>query len=205
MEKTKTMEYIEILFPNKEKRREFLSLSSLTFKVRLDVLEEVLGIDKQILLNELTDNNQKYEKSMKYLFFHSPKNQRVAKERFVDFLNRLVNAAKENNKEKISEIMSEIYDKKAKIFKDNHVLNQDYNDEEIRTLVVYQLKYGLNNKALARIFNVGFTNYGKKVKQYFINHPEDGELKSEYEFLGDYNNKKYMENRYDGGIKSGRF
>ena len=204
MEKTKTMQYIEALFPDGEKRRQFLSLASLTFGVRLDTLEEVLGIDKQTLMNELINKNEKYENSMYYLFFHSSKSQNVAKERFVDFLNRLITAAKEKDKEKINLIMSEISDKDAKKFKENHIFEKEYNDEEVRTLIVYQIKYGLSNKNLSTIFNVGFTNYGKKVKQYFINHPEDTELKSEYEFLSDYFSKKFIDKNFKGGMNSGR-
>ena len=74
---TTIMNNINKMFPSIEKRLDFLSLVTLEYGLSLDSLEELLGVDKETLYQELVKNNIKYNKnifivSLKLFFFCNP-------------------------------------------------------------------------------------------------------------------------------------
>ena len=68
---TTIMNNINKMFPSIEKRLDFLSLVTLEYGLSLDSLEELLGVDKETLYQELVKNNMKYNSPL-YRRFSSP-------------------------------------------------------------------------------------------------------------------------------------
>jgi hypothetical protein len=178
-------------FPTKEKRMRFIALSCLTFGIRVETLEELLGIDKNILYRELVDRNDFCSYSLEKLFWYGSKNQELAKASFLDFYERLLNSCKNRNDEEIKIILKEIGNHDA-ICIQKRKPNSRISDNDVRILIVYQLKYFLTSQQMGQIFNMDKNRYRKKVLAYFEQHPEEKELLIEYDHLHDYNCSKYI-------------
>lgn len=194
MNGSSTYQRIVSFYPNEEKRLKFISLCVLTFGLRLDSLTDILQLDKDYIFKKLTTSTTGYEVFIHFKFFHGFDDQELAKKRFYYFLNSLYMANRNNDAEQIRKVLSTIYDADAKKLSKRKEKDL-FTDDNIKTILEYQKKYGLNNKKLAVVFNTDRNLIVQLAGRYFINHPEDTELKSSYEFYADYFQTIYKEGR----------
>lgn len=143
---TTIMNNINKMFPSIEKRLDFLSLVTLEYGLSLDSLEELLGVDKETLYQELVKNNMKYNSPL-YRRFSSPAiNQEEARRKFKEYIKELTYACIDKDVEKIRTLLREVSDKDINEFVARKVKGQKIEDEEMLMILKYQIKYQLNAK-----------------------------------------------------------
>ena len=98
--------------------------------------------------------------------------QELAKAKIISYYKDLINAISKKDKALQSSLISLMGDSKAKEFKENYKQSSEKSDEDIMTLVMYQLKYGLSNKKLGEKFNVGRSHYAERVRELLQNNEE---------------------------------
>lgn len=187
------VKYLYLMYPTKEKRLLFLAQSALTYGVNLDSLCEMLDKKneeaKKKFEAEMLEENRNFYNSLIYLFHHCPTNQSIAKRKYVEYFNNLVNAAKKKDKGQIKELISVIRDDKANNLKNKYREPGYYlNEEELLTIVNYQIKYGMDAKRAAALFNIDYHTYLTRVRKLEDKYPE---LISYFNYLADYNSLKY--------------
>ena len=183
---TEIIKNLEIMFPNGPKRKQFVSLCVLTFQLSLETLEELLGIDKEILYNNLAVANGNLGSHIDFIFKHYCETQDVAKEKFIKFYERLLRAFRYRNKKLFIAILSEIDDSYVVNLKNNHKLGSSYTDEEILMIVKYQIKYSLTMQSLLNTFHISKKVYTARLKEILPNYPD---LQTKFEFLMDFYRK----------------
>ena len=88
------------------------------------------------------------------------------------------------DKEKITEILEEISDKKAlKIANRDKTKQLTLTDEEILTILKFQIKYMISTHQIERIFGISKSNYKKRVKRLQTEHEK---LVSDFEYIADF-------------------
>ena len=175
-------EMLEKMFPTRKKRMNFMANCALTFGIRLDLLSEIMGENKEELYKEYIYKSI-YSTSLNFLFNHGFSSQEEAIKNFGDFFTRLNDAYLNKDTELIHEVLQEISDKKALDFKSKHGPNGKINDDEILTVLNYQLKYGLPTTIVSEFFNINRNTYYKRVVALEDNYPK---LVSGYYYLSDY-------------------
>lgn len=183
---TEIIKNLEIMFPNGPKRKQIVSLCVLTFQLSLETLEELLGIDKEILYNNLAVANDNLGSHIDFIFKHYCETQDVAKEKFIKFYERLLRAFRYRNKKLFIAILSEIDDSYVVNLKNNHKLGSSYTDEEILMIVKYQIKYSLTMQSLLNTFHISKKVYTARLKEILPNYPD---LQTKFEFLMDFYRK----------------
>ena len=183
---TEIIKNLEIMFPNGPKRKQIVSLCVLTFQLSLETLEELLGIDKEILYNNLAVANGNLGSHIDFIFKHYCETQDVAKEKFIKFYERLLRAFRYRNKKLFIAILSEIDDSYVVNLKNNHKLGSSYTDEEILMIVKYQIKYSLTMQSLLNTFHISKKVYTARLKEILPNYPD---LQTKFEFLMDFYRK----------------
>ena len=90
----------------------------------------------------------------------------------------------DKDKEKITEILEEISDKKAlKIANRDKTKQLTLTDEEILTILKFQIKYMISTHQIERIFGISKSNYKKRVKRLQTEHEK---LVSDFEYIADF-------------------
>lgn len=182
------------LFPNKNKRSNFLIKVILTFGIRLDALSKVLGVDSEKIYRDIYSCGTSYATSLLLVLKKGMKKQDVASAEVQNYFNNLFLAAKKKNVEEIKKIMEVISDKEAlellnKINNSRHIV---WKDEEIVIMLKYQIKYMLTSMDIERIFHIENTNYARKVRAL---PSEYSSLISDFDYLSDLFYKSYSHNR----------
>lgn len=182
------------LFPNKNKRSNFLIKVILTFGIRLDALSKVLSVDSEKLYRDIYSCGTSYATSLLFVLKKGMKKQDVASAEVQNYFNNLFLAAKKKNVEEIKKIMEVISDKEAlellnKINNSRHIV---WKDEEIMIMLKYQIKYMLTSMDIERIFHIENTNYARKVRAL---PSEYSSLISDFDYLSDLFYKSYSHNR----------
>ena len=177
---------LRVMFPNDLKRKQIISLCALTFQLSVESLEELLGIDKEILYNNLAVANGNLGSHIDFIFKHYCETQDVAKEKFIKFYERLLRAFRYRNKKLFIAILSEIDDSYVVNLKNNHKLGSSYTDEEILMIVKYQIKYSLTMQSLLNTFHISKKVYTARLKEILPNYPD---LQTKFEFLMDFYRK----------------
>lgn len=187
-------EQLTQLFPNKNKRSNFLIKVILTFGIRLDALSKVLSVDSEKLYRDIYSCGTSYATSLLLVLKKGMKKQDVASAEVQNYFNNLFLAAKKKNIEEIKKIMEVISDKEAlellnKINNSRHIV---WKDEEIVIMLKYQIKYMLTSMDIERIFHIENTNYARKVRAL---PSEYSSLISDFDYLSDLFYKSYSHNR----------
>ena len=182
------------LFPNKNKRSNFLIKVILTFGIRLDALSKVLSVDSEKLYRDIYSCGTSYATSLLLVLKKGMKKQDVASAEVQNYFNNLFLAAKKKNVEEIKKIMEVISDKETlellnKINNSRHIV---WKDEEIVIMLKYQIKYMLTSMDIERIFHIENTNYARKVRAL---PSEYSSLISDFDYLSDLFYKSYSHNR----------
>lgn len=177
---TTIMNNINKMFPSIEKRLDFLSLVTLEYGLSLDFLEELLGVDKETLYQELVKNNMKYNSPL-YRRFSSPAiNQEEARRKFKEYIKELTYACIDKDVEKIRTLLREVSDKDINEFVARKVKGQKIEDEEMLMILKYQIKYQLNAKELCAKINMNYASYKRRVLVIIEKYPE---YQAEYDTL----------------------
>lgn len=183
------------MFPTRQKRINFLTNCILTFGLRLETLSYLLGKDVEILVKEIESGNQLYT-YISNVFKHGMKHQQEAVMEFESFFERLKVASLTKDKNKITVILEEISDKEAKkIAKRDLSKLQILTDEEILTILKYQIKYMLSAMQIETIFHIENSNYARRVRKLQEKYPK---LVSDFDYLSDFyymNSRKNQERR----------
>ena len=183
------------MFPTRQKRINFLTNCILTFGLRLETLSHLLGKDVEILAKEIESGNQLYT-YISNVFKHGMKNQQEAVMEFESFFERLKVASLTKDKNKITVVLEEISDKEAKkIAKRDLSKLQILTDEEILTILKYQIKYMLSAMQIETIFHIENSNYARRVRKLQEKYPK---LVSDFDYLSDFyymNSRKNQERR----------
>lgn len=194
------IKYLDQMFPTEEKKMIFLGKCILTFGLRLDGLSEILKMDKNELYKKIMNNNREIDSSLIMVFNHGMKNQDKAKNDFLSFYDRLCKACLEKNKDKISEVLEILSDKKAleikkrlKIIKDSEK-NEPVRltDEEVLMILRYQIKYMTNPSIIENMFRIDRTSYSKRVRKLWEKYPM---LVSYFDYLCDLYHQANMQKR----------
>lgn len=181
----------------------FIINASLYFRLHLDTLSKLFQIEeKELLDNMLRYGNRCYE-SLKTLFYHDSKDQNIARIEFMNYYREMLDAIRHKNLNEKSRLTNIISDKNAsllltkiKMAKEKK-LSISLSNEDIETLIKYQLKYYITTRDVAYMFLIDRNNYQRRVTNYL---EENLELKKEYESLMAYNEYKYKKGngRYHG-------
>lgn len=174
---------LDVLYKDYPSQIKFLSHIALTFRTNLDTLSNLFNISKKELENEIMKSNESCYESFYYLFYKDHTNQELAKARLIDYYRDLINAILKKDIETVNVLIREIKDTKIKEFKEVHKFRDIKTDEEIMTLLNYQLKYSLSNNVMADKFHFDRTTYAQRVRKLIDDNPE---LKSRYEDLIKY-------------------
>lgn len=169
---TELAEKLEKMFPTEEVRKRFITMAILEFRLSVEDLESLLGIDKKIIYEEFVYGNGNIGENVKKEFDFYGELPGVAKERFLTYLNRLQRAIKYGNEKLAKSILEELYDKEIVKFKRNHEFGERISDEEILAMVKYQIKYLLSNNQLGKILNISKRNYSARLQKLLPNYPD---------------------------------
>lgn len=180
--------YLYVMFPKKDERVRFLSSAILTFGLSLDTISSLLEKDPNYFYAYISVDNP-LEASVNKIFNDSLKSQIIAKEKFVDYFNKL-EEAHNNDKEKYRKLLDMLTDKDFKKIKDKLAISRPHlSDEEIVIILKYQLKYMLSNGSVAFILQIDRKNYSNRVKALKDKYPE---LVDEYEKMMKFNQMEFL-------------
>lgn len=191
-----SLKYLYQMFPDENKRRRFIINCALTFGLRAETLAALLNTSVETIKSELLYNISYMHNSMQALFHIGMNNQEDAIKNFVDFFTNLIKAYEGKNKTEIANILNELSDKKAIcIAKRSDSKGKKLADEQILTILKYQIKYMLETKSIARIFNIDRGTYSSRVRNL---GPEYANLISDFDYLSDFYHNASLASR---GIK----
>ena len=155
-----------------------------------------MNLNKEKTFDDLVVRNIKYYESVEKVFKFGMKRQEDAIKNFVDFFTNLIKAYEGKNKTEIADILNELSDKKAIcIAKRPDSKGKKLSDEQILVILKYQIKYMLETKSIARIFNIDRGTYSSRVRNL---GPEYANLISDFDYLSDFYHNASLASR---GIK----
>lgn len=187
---TKMKNRLNKMFPRKDRQINFLTNCALTYGLRIETIADFFGDNPTDLLRNFQSGNSLYN-NLSNVFKHGMKPQQEAVAEFENFFERLTKASINKDKEKITEILEEISDKKAlKIANRDKTKQLTLTDEEILIILKYQLKYFLSTEKIEKIFHVHHTIYSKKIENLKTEYPK---LVSQYEIQRDMFHKSYSD------------
>lgn len=177
--------YLYVLFPKKENRILFLSSVVLTFGLRLETISSLINCDTQYF-DEQMKNYSKVYTSLKICFKYSIKEQGKAKGDFINYFNKLEEAHKNKDKQKLNELL--------KVVKDTEFIEfyqgkkpRYLSDEQILIILKYQLKYLVPTQSITKLLQLDSTNYSMRVRLLADKYPE---LVNDFDILSDLYKRK---------------
>lgn len=177
----------DILYSDREKQIKFLTHLFLTFRVKLPLITELFDVSEKEILNDLIKYNPDIYPSILYLFYQDETDQKLAKERVINYYQNLVNSLIKKDKAGINILLREISDSKIVECKKKINMEKNIIDEDIMTILMYQLKYGLSNYIIGEKFGFDSVNYANRVRNII---KDNIELSERYESLMRYNKEK---------------
>lgn len=173
------------MYPTREKRLKFMANCALSFGIRLDLLSELLGEDKNELYKEYQKRDIYNVDSLNFLFHHGFKLQDEAKQDFLAYFSRLSEAFLKNDRGKCQEILKELSKIDAAVlkFKKSHKFGAQITEEDILNILKFQLKYGITSKCAAEFAGISACSYINKVDLLKDKYPE---LISNYHYVADF-------------------
>lgn len=176
------------LYPSSSKRYRFIGSCCLNFGLRLDKLSEILGLECNEIEKKIYTSFPEQQGSIERLFRHGMKNQETAKGKFLAYFEELYTAFENQDKDKYILLLEEISDKKALSFKKKHETYSRITDEDIITLLNFQIKHTLGLSGMNQIFGINPGKYAKRVEALQDTYPE---LVSDFNYLRDYYYQSY--------------
>jgi len=171
---------LDVIFDDEEKQMEFLIHLMLTFRVKLSLIEQMFQINKNLLKRKLSEDIKFFD-ALSYLNFNDETNQEEARENVRYFYKELHNAFKDNIKKNI--LFNMISDEKINIIKNSNKSIDILSNDEIISILKYQLKYALNNDQLVNEFNMDMEKYRERIQVVLL---ENELLNQRYNDLMNY-------------------
>lgn len=156
--------YLYQLFPNSQKRTHFIKNCALTFGLSLETLSKLLKKDPKKLFVELVYEDVYLSESVNVLFRIGATFQEDAETAFLNFFEDLVKAAKSKDKEHINQVLEITKDTEAMKIKARATKGTiNLTEEEILTILKYQMKYLLSVQKIEAIFKIHHKAYVARV------------------------------------------
>lgn len=183
-------EYLFKLFPTERRRKEFLTKCILTFGLRLETLSITLEMNKEDLARELLYKSNPLYDRLYMVINHTIKRQDIARQNFENFLKRLIIASTTKSREKIEKVLSEISDEKVnELLKRKNADSEKFSDEDILTILRFQLKYMLMTGQIIDMFRISKNQYTRRVRNFEQVYPD---LVADFNYLSDYHRTMHI-------------
>lgn len=177
---------LDIIYDDLKMQMKFLFHLALTFKAKPELLASLFQIDEKEILTQLILVSGKAYSSLLYLLYHDNTNQEVARNNIITFYKDLLNAIRKRDVVTKKDLIESITDNKvSKILKKDIDIN-NMTDEEIFSILNYQLKYSLDITNLVNTLKINGLTYQKRVELFIQNQPE---LKTKYMTLCNHGGK----------------
>lgn len=175
---------LDIIYKDEDKQMQFLSHLVLHFRCKPALISELFGFDEDDITTKLLDFNKGCYESFNYLFYKDNYDQEQAKINVIDYYRNLIEAISKKDIATKNVLIREISDNKVIEFKNNHTNGDIKDDNDILTLLRYQLKYAVSNRKMGEKFHFDDANYARRVRKLIENNQE---LQNRYELLVNYN------------------
>ncbi len=178
------IELLTSMFPNEEKRRNFLVNCVLTFGLRAETLAMILNESVEVVSKKMLYESTSFYENINLVFQHSMKRQDIALENFEKFYQKLTKAYLSGNKTQIKNVLLEITDQDVKsLLKRKPFDAKKMTSEEILIILKYQIKYMISLEMINKIFELERHFYANKVRNL---GDEYSDLISDFNYLCDY-------------------
>jgi len=153
------------------------------------LLSELFQVPEDELYEKLRMYNHSVEDSLKYLYYFDISDQEEAKRNIIAFYQELLTAVVKKDKAVQKFLIGRIADSRIKeLIKEKHI-DRNLSEEEILTILEYQLKYALDHNSVAGMLGISSENYRRRVLAAIA---KDEDLKARYERLMDYNQHLFL-------------
>lgn len=178
------IELLASMFPNEEKRKNFLVNCVLTFGLRAETLAMILNESVESINKKMLYESTNFYENIRLVFERGMKRQDIALENFEKFYKKLTKAYLSGNKTQIKNVLLEISDQDVKsLLKRKPFDAKKMTTEEILIILKYQIKYMINLEMINKIFGLERHFYTNRVRnlgnEYF-------DLISDFNYLCDY-------------------
>ncbi len=156
---------------------------ALSFRAKFETINALFGLSMYDILNS-NDLNEYYD-ALKYLNIESF-DQEIAKNNIINFYNQYVQCLRKKDIEGIRLLLRNITDHYAQALRKKKEGDGIFTDEDILTMLKYQLKYGLKIKQISSIFMIDRNTYAERI-QIILAKEGNELLKEQYNQLFEYN------------------
>lgn len=170
------------LYKDQEKQVKFLLHIALTFRLLPDTLANLFQMPVE-KINEMLFYGGSSHMGLNYLIEHEFPDQELATAKFLKFYTDLLDAIKVKDKEKMTELLNYLYDVKAIKIARTRESGDPLSEDDIETIVLYQLKYGLSQVAILKVFNISRRGFQPRLVKFLEQNPE---LRRRYEYFADF-------------------
>lgn len=186
---------IDVIYKSLESQYRFIVHAALTFRLHLDTLSHLLQIDENELLENMIRIVPSAYDAITSLLYHDVNDQEKARNEFLSYYRELLNAIRAKDIEEKKRLINIISDSKVAEIRKNHNSGDAISDEDIEAILKYQIKYSLTQDETALMFGINRANYSKRLERYLLDNPS---LRQKYEYLSDYNARRFKEARRYG-------
>jgi len=161
------------LYQSEEKIYKFLAHATLTFRLTLPTLSELLGMTEDEVFSKLMEHKPELSAAFEYLFVYEMLPQRDPRSNFLRYYMQLLNAKKTRDPEEQKRLLALISDKDAKKIKDTRSTESGRRQKlDIGTIIRYQLKYAIKSVDIAHMFHIGYSVYAREVNLFLADKPD---------------------------------
>ena len=164
-------EKLQEMFPTEKNRQNFIIMSILTFGLTKESIASLLGISIDELLTSYVYPSN-YSLSVNKRWHHISNSQNDAIMKFSTLVGSLYQAYLSKDRDAFKEGLSQITDKFAKNIIDARNPGDKISDEDILTILKYQIKYALSASRTALVFKIERKTYIRRVNKILELHPE---------------------------------
>ena len=174
---------LELLYADEKKQMQLMKHIALTFRAKPPLLAYLFGIDEEVIIKQLFNNENTFN-ALNYLINNDYADQEVVKIKIIVYYRDLLNALKNKDKNEINNLISKVSDYKANEIIRKREEGSRISDDDLETIINYQLKYSLSQIEIGKIFGINANHYSMRVQKFL---ETNNELKEPYEALTNYN------------------
>ena len=186
---------IDLIYNDEERQIRLLKHMALTYRVKLPLLAELFGIDENTLLDKLLEVSGESYNSLMYLFYHDFSDQEIARRDLISFYQLLLVAKKRKDTTTQNLLIRKVSDYHMQEVIKKHEEGKAYTDNEIETILKYQLKYALSSSQIAKMIGIRGNSYNERVLKLIELSPE---LKEQYDVLANYKQVSFINDKLRG-------
>jgi len=156
---------LEDFYSQPEKQFKLLIHLMLTFRIKPALLSQIISISEQEIIDGIykyCDNTQM--NSFVFLIQNdSYADQVVSVKDVINYLFQFKTARKNKDKIELKRLIDQIDDSQVAMLLSQRTKGSDLSDENIRTILKYQIKYGLHTFKLAELFGLHRGSYVNRI------------------------------------------